>query len=296
MQVLYMDESGVEELKSGTTHFILLGLMIPADSWKTIVNELENVKASYGLRDIEIHTAWMHRQYSEQDIVPNFESLDVAERRNEVEKAIRRRSGIIGVSGNRGKIKSYRREVQSIRPYAHLTLSQRRECLTGLAHRLSDFSDVRIFAEAISKRDFVPGPHETPYEMAFEQVLTRTQAYLSRIHDLGILISDNNSKAAPRLTRLSRKFHKTGTFYREIANIVETPLFVDSSLTSMIQIADLCAFGLRRLIENREELIWNIVEPLGDKANGICVGVRHFTGKSSCGCRICVAHGRRACT
>ena len=128
--------------------------------------------------------------------------------------------------------------------------------------------------------------------MAFEQVLSRSQAYLASQNDLGILVSDNNSKVAPRLTELSRKYHKTGTLYRDIPNIVETPLFVDSALTSMIQIADLCAFGLRRFIENQETFLWDRVEGLADRLGARCVGVRHYTGRRPCGCRVCLAHGR----
>ena len=233
MQLLYMDESGVEELLPSNTHFVLLGLMIPADLWKSITEQLEVVKDRYALRDVEIHTGWMYRGYSEQDSVPGFESLDLDDRRTEVEKAIRRRAGIIGVTGRREKVIAYRRESKSIRPYIHLTQKQRRDCLLELANKLVSFSGVRIFADAISKADFVPHPGilESPYEMAFEQVLTRSQTYLGVQRDLGIMISDNNSKAAPRLTTLSRKYHRTGTFYSRIPNIVETPLFVDSSLT-----------------------------------------------------------------
>jgi len=59
MFILYMDESGVEELHSPPAHFVLLGVMIPANSWKDIVTELEAVKEVYDLRDVEIHSAWM---------------------------------------------------------------------------------------------------------------------------------------------------------------------------------------------------------------------------------------------
>jgi hypothetical protein len=295
MYILYMDESGVEELACPPAHFVLLGVMIPAVSWKEIVGKLEDVKSTYDLRDVEIHSAWMHRRYSEQESIPGFDQLGRLERRTQVENEIRKKSGIIGVRGTKRKVESYRREVRSIRPYIHLTNRERLNCLQALASKLTEYPSVRIFADAISKPDFTPGVHATPYEMAFEQVLSRGQAFLSTQNELGILVSDNNSKAAPRLTNLSRKFHAQGTFYRLIPNIVETPLFVDSALTSMIQIADLCAFGLRRFIENKEEMLWNVLEPLGDMKNGICVGVRHFTGKRGCGCRICVAHGRRSC-
>ena len=96
------------------------------------------------------------------------------------------------------------------------------------------------------------------------------------------------------MTKLARKFHAEGTFYRQITDIVETPLFVDSSLTSMIQMADLCSFAFRRLLDNGEAGLWDLVESRADRVNGKCVGVRHFTGKRDCDCRICVAHGRMA--
>jgi hypothetical protein len=49
MFALYMDESGVEELHSPPAHFVLLGVMIPADSWKDIAIELEAPKEVHDL-------------------------------------------------------------------------------------------------------------------------------------------------------------------------------------------------------------------------------------------------------
>ncbi len=132
--------------------------------------------------------------------------------------------------------------------------------------------------------------------MAFEQVLTRFQAYLERKKDLGMVVSDNNTTVAPRLTKLCRKYYAEGAFYRKITRIVETPLFVDSALTSMIQMADLCAFSLRRFLENNERSLWDKIESRGDQFGGVCVGVRHYTGRRQCSCSVCKAHGRRATT
>lgn len=96
MYILYMDESGVEELGAGTSHFVLLGLVIPAEKWKLLDTTLGTVKAQYGLREQEIHTAWMHRRYSEQESVDEFEALSPDDTRAAAEAAIRRRAGIIG--------------------------------------------------------------------------------------------------------------------------------------------------------------------------------------------------------
>jgi hypothetical protein len=293
MHILYMDESGVEDLGAGTSHFVLLGLAIPAAQWKALDGALATIKGRYGLRDTEIHSGWMHRRYSEQESIAGFEALDPAARRLAAEAAVRKRAGTIGVLGDQKKLKSYRKESKAIRPYLHLTRDERLQCLEDLARELANWHDVRIFADAISKPDFKPRHPTTPYEMAFEQVLTRFQAFLSAVRSTGIVVHDNNATAAPRLTKLARKFHADGTLYRQITDIVETPLFVDSELTSMIQIADLCSFALRRLLENGEDRFWEIVEPCVDRQHGLSVGVRHYTGRRRCKCSVCVAHGRK---
>lgn len=291
MYILYVDESGVEQIGAGTSHFILLGLMIPAEHWKSLDTALENTKDKYGLREIEIHTAWMCRRYAEQESISGFDGLSHEQRKIQTKKEIKRRAGIIGVTGNRKKEKSYRKEARLIDPYIHLTRDERIACLEELAQQLASWTDVRIFADAISKSDFA-NAQISPYEMAFEQVLARFQAFLSFKNGKGIMVHDNNQTVAPRLTRLARQFHSSGTLYRQIPDVVETPLFVDSSMTSMIQMADLCAYSLRRLLENSETKLWDIIEPRVDRIGSKSVGVRHYTGRRQCSCRICSAHGR----
>ena len=46
MYILYVDESGVEDLGSGTSHFVLLGLVIPGDPWKPLDDVLDRIKAT----------------------------------------------------------------------------------------------------------------------------------------------------------------------------------------------------------------------------------------------------------
>lgn len=292
VHILYIDESGTERPNPNSDHFVLLGLAIRGDLWKPSDAALEGIKRRYGLDGVEIHTAWMARRYVEQEMVPDFESLDRPSRKSAAEKEVARRAGTIGVSNTPKKSKSYRKESRRIRPYLHLTRSERLQCLMDLARQIGEWGAARIFAEAICKSAFV-ARDRTPYEQAFEQVLSRFQAFLSRINDIGIVVHDQNSTVAPRLMRLTRKFHVDGTFFREINNIVETPLFVDSELTSMIQMADLAAYALRRFLERGEQDLWNALRPRVDELNGLHVGVRHYTGKQDCNCRICTDHGRQ---
>lgn len=292
MYILYLDESGVQELGAGTTHFVLLGLAVRLDQWKTMDANIEREKANFGLANTEIHGGWMARRYSEQESIKDFEKLSRADRINATQHAVRKRAGVIGVSGNRQKMKAYRVESKKIQAYLHLTREERLQCLETIAGEVAGWAHARVFADAISKPDFSQGKY-TPYELAFDQIVSRYQTFLAKQGSLGIIVSDNNATAAPRLTSLSREFHRDGTLYRDIPNVVETPLFVDSALTSMIQVADLCAYALRRLLENGEDRLWKIIEPRVELVNDVMVGVRHYTGKRNCTCRICVAHKRR---
>lgn len=235
----------------------------------------------------------MARRYSEQESIPDFEAMDVVARRAAVEHVIKKRAGVLGVASNPKKIKAYRLECRKISPYIHLTRAQRVACLRAVATELAGWPEVRIFADAICKADFGPGRSCDPYEMAFEQVVSRFQTFLAKKGSLGLIVSDNNETAAPRLTKLSRKFHKDGTLYKDIVNIVETPFFVDSGLTSLIQMADLCAYALRRHIENGEAALWDVIKIRVDRWDTALVGVRHYTGRRPCNCDICAAHKRK---
>ena len=84
-------------------------------------------------------------------------------------------------------------------------------------------------------------------------------------------------------------FHDRGTLRKNINHIIETPLFVNSRLTSMIQLADLCAYAIRRYLENNETDLFNLIFELVDINNGRKVGIRHFPG-SGCTCKICQFH------
>jgi hypothetical protein len=154
----------------------------------------------------------------------------------------------------------------------------------------------RLFAECIDKIHFDPIRASSPIdEQAFEQLVSRFEQYLkiySKSLDnkkYGLLIHDNNPTGCKKHTQLMKSFHKRGTLWTDIQNIIETPLFVDSQLTSMIQLADVCAYSLRRYVEKKEDHLFNEIIKVADKKDGRVVGVRHFTS-STCNCYICSYH------
>jgi len=60
----------------------------------------------------------------------------------------------------------------------------------------------------------------------------------------------------------------------------------------MVQLADLCAYAVRRFFENNETDLLNRIFRRFDWHNGRLVGLRHYTGRASCACMVCKDHGR----
>jgi hypothetical protein len=179
--------------------------------------------------------------------------------------------------------------------FVHLTYDERRNFVREIARHISQWGYTRLFAECIDKVYFDPiKAGKTIDEQCFEQIVSRFEYYLKAIEAsdpncCGLLIHDNNQTVARKHTILMRKYHKIGTMWTRVTKIIETPLFVDSQLTSMVQIADLCAYAIRRYLENGEEELFNLVFMRADRRDGAIVGVRHFT-KPGCGCKICAQH------
>lgn len=292
LRICYLDESGVPELAGGTHHFVLLGLSIPAESWRAKDEEIARIKQRFGLASAEIHAAWLARRYLEQESIPGFEEMSETDRRQAVQAA--RDLHLVGKAARLGlaAIKSDKKNFDKTRDYIHLPLAERRELLREVAEAVADWEDCRIFADCIDKRAFngVP-PRTPPFEEAFTQVVTRFHRFLQIVSEHGLFVEDNNETMAARLTELMRGFHARGTRWAQaIPQIVETPLFVDSSLTSMVQVADLCAYAVRRFCDNEERTLFGIILPRFQRESRRLVGLRHYTGQRRCTCHICRHH------
>ena len=91
-------------------------------------------------------------------------------------------------------------------------------------------------------------------------MVSRFERYLQNVGpEFGLLIHDNNPTYAKRHTDLMRTFLQRGTLWTSVERVIETPLFVDSQLTGMIQVADLCAYALRRYLENGETELFELI-------------------------------------
>jgi Protein of unknown function (DUF3800) len=294
MYLCYVDESGTSEIPGTTSHFILAGIAIPIWHWRTSDRAIYAILARYGLGGKELHTAWLLRPYLEQSRIPNFERLDWAARRAAVEVERNRYLLRLQVAKRSQTYRQAKKTYAHTQSYTHLTLDERRALVREVADSVSNWGYARLFAECIDKIHFDPTrTGRTIDEQAFEQVVSRFEQYLENTGgNYGLLVHDNNETVARKHTNLMRHFHQQGTLWTSIDRIIETPLFVDSSLTSMVQVADLCSYALRRYLENTETDLFRKIFTRADRVGATVVGVRHFSD-FTCECEICQGHRPR---
>jgi hypothetical protein len=298
MYVCYIDESGTPDIPGNTSHFVLAGLAIPIGQWKSIDEAISQILGKYDLGDAEFHTAWILRRYLEQNAIPDFEKLSRVARRAAVEKErvkellkLQKQS-----STSHKQNKNYRQVKKTYAhtsEYTHLTQFERMKMVQEVADLIGSWDRARLFAECIDKTHFNSSTSQRSVdEQAFEQVVSRFEQYMGKAtgdDNFGLLVHDNNETVAKKHTELMRQFHRNGTLWTKIKRTIDTPLFVNSSLTRMVQMADLCAYALRRYFENEETDLFRRVFRRADRVVGTVVGIRHFSDLK-CACEVCRAH------
>jgi hypothetical protein len=296
MFLCYIDESGTTS-GGNTSHYVLAGLSIPIEKWKLCEAKIQRIKIRYGLRHAEIHTGWLLWPYLEQSKITGFLGMDYQTRRHEVEKYRRIELLRLNTPKTQKTYHKTKKNYKQTEEYIHLTYDERKNFVMEIASLIGTWAFARLFAECIDKIHFNPAIAKSPVdEQAFEQVVSRFEQYLQiyskkpgGAKQYGLLIHDNNPTVCKRHTELMKEFHSAGTFWTKVENIVETPFFVDSRLTGLIQLADVCSYAIRRYIEKGEAALFNEIFKVADKKGGKVVGIRHFTSLT-CSCLICQAH------
>jgi len=298
MYLCYIDESGTSNVPGNTSHFILAGISMPIWHWRDADREVTAVLSRYGLAKEELHTAWLLRAYLEQRRIPHFDALDRGARLAAVQRQRTAHLLKLQRAGNSKAYRQVKKNYEHTNAYVHLTFAERATVAKDVADVLSQWGFARLFGECIDKIHFDPAKTgRTVDEQAFEQVISRFQQYLARTDDIagrpnfGLVVHDNNQTVAKKHTELMRRFHDEGTLWTRVDRIIETPLFVDSRLTRMVQIADLCSYALRRYVENGDVDLFRRIFKRADRVGSKAVSVRHFAGLS-CTCEICDAHHR----
>ena len=272
MYILYLDESGVPEAHpSQTSHYVFLGMAVHESTWFDLDRKVQKLRQRYaraGQLDFELHAAWMRRPYPEQDKIPNFSDLGT-EARYEAVQDIRKREILENKISGRHK-RERKRVHRNTEPFLHLTYDERLRLLDEALKIVGGYRGrLTLFAEAIRKERLFPGADAI--DQAFTQVVTRFEAFLKRRKDeWGIL----------------RGFQREGARWRNIDRVIEAPFFFDSETSSGVQVTDLCAYALRRYLENDEEVRFRSIFSKFDRTGSGLHGIRHYT-KPGCPCMIC---------
>lgn len=133
----------------------------------------------------------------------------------------------------------------------------------------------RIFACVVNKAKLSP---TDPVEFAFEQLASRFDHYLSRLHksndpQRGIIIFDKSTYETT-IQGLATDFRTIGHTWGVLRNLSEVPLFLDSKASRLIQLADLIAYSIYRKYEFGDDQFFSIIadrfDQLGGVKHGLC--------------------------
>jgi hypothetical protein len=155
----------------------------------------------------------------------------------------------------------------------------------------SSYETTRRFACAIHKKSF---PAADPVELAFEDLCRRFDYFLSRRRQQGdqqrsMIILDKTTRETS-LQRLSREFRKVGTRWGSLKNIADTPFFVDSRASRLVQIADHVAYSVFRRYNTGDAQYMDIIASRFDESDGVYHGLSHkHADRLICTCPGCLS-------
>ena len=150
----------------------------------------------------------------------------------------------------------------------------------------------RLFASVVNKALISP---VDPVEYAFEQLASRFDHYLTRLHKAGntqrgVILFDNTrlhkagntqrgvilfdkSTYETTLQALATDFRTIGHSWGVLRNLSEVPLFMDSKASRLIQLADLIAYAIFRNYERGDADLFSIIQHRFDAEGGITHGL-----------------------
>ncbi|GGC06559.1 DUF3800 domain-containing protein [Dyadobacter sediminis] len=132
----------------------------------------------------------------------------------------------------------------------------------------------RIFACVVDKTKISPND---PVEFSFEQLASRFDHYLSRLHkennaQRGIIIFDKSTYETT-IQGLATDFRTIGHKWGVLRNLSEVPLFLDSKASRLIQLADLIAYSIFRQYEHGDDDFFSIFHDRFDEVGGVKHGL-----------------------
>ncbi len=131
-----------------------------------------------------------------------------------------------------------------------------------------------VFAAVIEKGGTEP---IDPVAVAFEQVCSRFDKYLLRLHrsgdtQRGLIVFDKATYES-QIQNLATDFRRVGHRWGVIRNLTEVPLFLDSRASRILQLADLIAYALFRYYERGDTRFMEPITMRLDRVGGAMQGL-----------------------
>jgi len=177
------------------------------------------------------------------------------------------------------------------RPWKTMRRSRRLEIINSALDILSGtHRSVRLFAIAVHKQAVAP---QDPVEYAFEEICNRFDLRLTRRgteeRQRGLVVMDK-SHYENTLQNLAQGFRESGTRWGKLRNLAEVPLFVDSRMSRIIQLADLAAWATWRRYERGDTGYFDRIVSRFDTEGGVIHGLVHYKPREEqCHCPACMS-------
>ena len=176
-------------------------------------------------------------------------------------------------------------------PYDQLTAPQRRQMLRDSYGTIHNSPHPVLFATVVEKSHVVP---DDPYEVAFEDVVSRFDLMLSRLHHLGdtqrglVIVAESNYRE--RLETLGDRILRDGTQWSRTRNLADVPLFTRSARTRLLQAADLVTNATWGNYEKGLAGDFNLLVSKFDREGDRLHGLTHRSARAlTCMCVACLS-------
>jgi len=177
-------------------------------------------------------------------------------------------------------------------PWNHQTRDEARGIIKAVLRIVAQsYETTRVFACAVHKPSY---PNRDPVEIAFEDLCSRFDLFLTRIgssgdRQRGLIILDESTHETT-LQQMARNFRIIGTRWGNIRNLADTPLFINSRASRLTQIADHIAYSVFRRYQHADAQYFDLIAGRFDSSDGIIHGLCHKqTNEGNCMCPACLS-------
>jgi hypothetical protein len=247
MHLLYLDESGGDDLKATDKFFVLAGLSV-----------FERVPFHL-CRDVD--------EIQKKFIPSATEPIEF------------RASAIWSGNGE---------------PWASMARPDRVALMKSVYRLIGGDGRITPFGIALEKPDY---PSASPIQKTCEEIAGRFDAHLTGLElenhaekQRGLMIFDQ-SRHEKTVQALLTQYRTTGASFGKVRHLAEVPLFTDSKITRMLQLADFVAYAIYRRYESSDAQFFDIILPRFTESAGKLHGLVHLTARfRECFCQPCFSH------